>query len=79
MSNGSAYKNTDAIKASLKKRYARERRFQWYGRFAVMTGFLFLFILLTGGLSCPRVSAASGLLWVAGRVAYALGYYTGEI
>ena len=35
-----------AIQASLKKRYARERRFQWYGRLAVLTGFVFLFILL---------------------------------
>ena len=38
--------NTAAIRASLKKRYARERRFQWYGRLAVLTGFVFLFILL---------------------------------
>ncbi len=41
-----SYSTTDAIKASLKKRYARERRFQWYGRLAVLTGFVFLFILL---------------------------------
>lgn len=46
MSSANSYKNTAAIKASLKKRYARERRFQWYGRIAVMTGFVFLFILL---------------------------------
>jgi len=38
--------NTDAIRLSLKKRYARERRFQWYGRLAVLSGFVFLFILL---------------------------------
>lgn len=37
---------TAIIQASLKKRYARERRFQWYGRIAVLTGFVFLFILL---------------------------------
>lgn len=30
----------------MKKRYARERRFQWYGRLAVLTGFVFLFVLL---------------------------------
>ena len=35
-----------AIQASLKKRYARERRFQWYGRVAVFIGFTFLFVLL---------------------------------
>lgn len=35
-----------AIQASLKKRYAKERRFQWYGRLAVLTGFVFLFMLL---------------------------------
>jgi phosphate transport system permease protein len=40
------YKNTALIQASLKKRYARERRFQWYGRLAVLTGFAFLFTLL---------------------------------
>ena len=42
----SSSRTTAAIQASLKKRYARERRFQWYGRLAVMTGFVFLFILL---------------------------------
>lgn len=39
-------KNTERIEASLKKRYAREKRFQWYGRLAVLAGFAFLFILL---------------------------------
>lgn len=37
---------TERIAASLNKRYARERRFQWYGRLAVLAGFVFLFILL---------------------------------
>lgn len=37
---------TAIIQASLKKRYAREKRFQWYGRIAVLMGFVFLFILL---------------------------------
>ena len=46
MNKPNAYKNSAAIQASLKKRYARERRFQWYGRLAVLTGFIFLFILL---------------------------------
>jgi phosphate transport system permease protein len=46
MSNQDPYKNTAAIQASLTKRYARERRFQWYGKLAVFTGFVFLFILL---------------------------------
>jgi phosphate transport system permease protein len=41
-----SYTNTAAIQASLGKRYAREKRFQWYGRLAVLTGFVFLFILL---------------------------------
>ena len=40
------FKNTGRIEASLKKRYAREKRFQWYGRLAVLAGFAFLFILL---------------------------------
>ena len=47
MSNKGSFNNTSLIEASLKKRYARERRFQWYGRIAVLTGFIFLFILLT--------------------------------
>ena len=46
MSKQESYDTTAAIRASLQKRYAKERRFQWYGRLAVMTGFLFLFILL---------------------------------
>jgi phosphate transport system permease protein len=44
--NKQTSKHTAAIQASLKKRYARERRFQWYGRLAVLVGFVFLFILL---------------------------------
>lgn len=39
-------KTTIAIQASLKKRYARERRFQWYGRIAVLSAVVFLSILL---------------------------------
>lgn len=38
--------NTDIVKKSLARRYARERRFQMYGRVAVWTGFVFLAILL---------------------------------
>ena len=46
MSKQSSSRASAAIRASLKKRYARERRFQWYGRLAVLIGFVFLFILL---------------------------------
>jgi phosphate transport system permease protein len=46
MTESNRSNTTIAIQASLKKRYARERRFQWYGRLAVLTGFIFLFILL---------------------------------
>lgn len=46
-SERSGVQTTDVIRASLKKRYARERRFQWYGRIAVLIGFVFLFILLS--------------------------------
>lgn len=38
--------NTEQIKQSLAKRYKRERRFQWYGRAAVFTGFAFLVVLM---------------------------------
>ena len=39
--------NTEIVKQGLKKRYARERRFRWYGKIAVYTGFLFLALLFT--------------------------------
>lgn len=42
----SNHSNTARIEASLKKRYARETRFRWYGRAAVIAGFVFLFVLL---------------------------------
>jgi phosphate transport system permease protein len=45
-SDDSGNKTTIAIQASLKKRYARERRFQWYGRLAVLSAVVFLSILL---------------------------------
>ena len=51
MNKKDTYKNTAVIEASLKRRYAREKRFQWYGRLAVLTGFVFLFLLLTDIIS----------------------------
>ena len=39
--------NTEQVKASLKKRYAREKRFRAYGITAIITSFLFLVTLLT--------------------------------
>ena len=38
----------------------------------------FFFLLTTGGFSCPKLAAAGGWVWVAGRVVYALGYSTGD-
>lgn len=38
--------STEIVKQSLKKRYAREKRFQLYGRCAVFVGFIFLAFLL---------------------------------
>ena len=38
--------STEIVKQSLKKRYAREKRFQLYGRCAVLVGFIFLALLL---------------------------------
>jgi len=38
----------------------------------------FMFYLMIGGLQYPRIAAASGLIYIAGRIAYAKGYYTGE-
>jgi glutathione S-transferase len=31
-----------------------------------------------GGIRYPMISAAGGLIWLAGRVAYTLGYSTGD-
>ena len=39
--------STERVKTSLKRRYASEKRFQWYGRCAVLGGFVFLALLLT--------------------------------
>ena len=41
-----SHTNTDKIKASLKKRYAREKRFRFYGFASIAISFLFLLILL---------------------------------
>jgi len=41
------YKNTDKIRANLKKRYAKEKRFQFFGIVSITVSFLFLLILLT--------------------------------
>jgi phosphate transport system permease protein len=38
--------NTQIVEKGLKKRYAKERRFQLYGKMAVLTGFVFLAMLL---------------------------------
>jgi len=38
----------------------------------------FLSFLLIGGITCPYVSAASGLVYNLGRISYAKGYYEGN-
>jgi len=38
----------------------------------------FFFLLMLGGWSNPRLSAAAGLLWILARIVYALGYSTGD-
>lgn len=38
----------------------------------------FLVLLLLGGLEWPVISAGAGVLYLAGRIAYAQGYYTGD-
>lgn len=45
------YENTDKIRAGLKKRYARERRFRFYGLLAIAISFLFLLVLLVNIIS----------------------------
>ncbi|KAG8223382.1 hypothetical protein J437_LFUL002627 [Ladona fulva] len=38
----------------------------------------FLYMLLIGGLEMPRLCAAGGAIWCLGRIAYAVGYSTGD-
>jgi len=38
----------------------------------------FLLLLGIGGLEMPILSAIAGLVWIAGRVSYSKGYYTGD-
>lgn len=38
----------------------------------------FLLLLMVGGLQHPRVAAVGGVVYLLGRVAFAVGYYTGE-
>lgn len=38
----------------------------------------FLTLLSMGGLEMPVFSAIGGAIWIAGRVQYAKGYYTGD-
>ncbi|KAI0242769.1 Microsomal glutathione S-transferase 3 [Lamellibrachia satsuma] len=38
----------------------------------------FMFVLLVGGLQFPRLCAASGGVYLLGRIVYAKGYYTGD-
>jgi len=38
----------------------------------------FLMLLGIGGLEMPVFSAIGGAIWIAGRIAYAKGYYTGD-
>ncbi|EFX85348.1 microsomal glutathione S-transferase 3-like [Daphnia pulex] len=38
----------------------------------------FLMLLFIGGLQYPLVTAVAGLVWIAGKVSYSLGYYTGD-
>jgi len=38
----------------------------------------FLVLLFVAGLQCPVYSSIAGLVWILGRIAYALGYYSGD-
>merc|ERR1711860_2635 len=38
----------------------------------------FLILMIFGGLTFPKLSAAAGMVWIVGRVFYALGYYSGD-
>ncbi|HBA35454.1 MAG TPA: phosphate ABC transporter, permease protein PstA, partial [Gammaproteobacteria bacterium] len=45
MNNNSTPSVEDRVRASLKKRYAREKRFQYYGIGAILISLLFLCVL----------------------------------
>eukprot|EP00914_Ancora_sagittata_P009764 GHVO01018525.1.p2 GENE.GHVO01018525.1~~GHVO01018525.1.p2 ORF type:complete len:171 (-),score=6.75 GHVO01018525.1:909-1388(-) len=38
----------------------------------------FVALLITGGLAFPITTAIGGLVWIAGRITFAVGYYTGN-
>jgi glutathione S-transferase len=38
----------------------------------------FLALLFVGGLHLPKTTAAAGVVYLLGRIAYAQGYYTGD-
>jgi len=38
----------------------------------------FLTLLLLGGIQHPKVATGAGIVYLAGRVVFALGYYTGD-
>ncbi|XP_046849386.1 microsomal glutathione S-transferase 3-like [Xenia sp. Carnegie-2017] len=39
---------------------------------------MFLVLLFTGGLKHPCISSISGIIFIASRIVYAFGYYTGD-
>lgn len=39
---------------------------------------MFLVLMIFGGILYPKLSAFCGLIWIAARVSYAFGYYTGD-
>jgi glutathione S-transferase len=38
----------------------------------------FLVLLFVGGLHHPKVAAGAGIVYLLGRIAFAMGYYTGD-
>lgn len=38
----------------------------------------FLMLLFIGGIQFPFVTALAGVVWILGKIAYSLGYYTGD-
>nr|XP_011449765.2 microsomal glutathione S-transferase 3 [Crassostrea gigas] len=63
------------------KMYSEDDRFNCYQRAHQNTLEnypVYLLLQVLSGLYAPKVAALAGAVWCAGRIVYAIGYYTGD-